>query len=117
MSHCLPFSALKELGPPSQNAPRSTSKLDLGDAPDKAAGQTPGRYKLLEHVGEGGCGAVHFAEQTEPVRHRVASRRVTLQVIKLGMATQQVGARFEAERQALAILSAEKTGVQKLVMV
>ncbi len=58
-----------------------------------------GRYKLLEKVGEGGCGVVYVAEQTAPVR-----RRVALKVIKLGMDTKQVVARFEAERQALAMM-------------
>jgi eukaryotic-like serine/threonine-protein kinase len=76
-----------------------TIKLDLADAPDEAVGQTLGRYKLLEKVGEGGCGVVYVAEQTEPVR-----RRVALKVIKLGMDTKQVVARFEAERQALAMM-------------
>ena len=78
---------------------RPTIKLDLADAADEAVGQTLGRYKLLERVGEGGCGVVYVAEQTEPVR-----RRVALKVIKLGMDTQQVVARFEAERQALAMM-------------
>ncbi len=77
-----------------------TIKLDLADAPDEAVGQTLGRYKLLERVGEGGCGVVYVAEQTEPVR-----RRVALKVIKLGMDTKQVVARFEAERQALAMMN------------
>ncbi|HKQ37510.1 MAG TPA: serine/threonine-protein kinase [Verrucomicrobiae bacterium] len=58
-----------------------------------------GRYKLLEQIGEGGCGLVYMAEQQEPVR-----RRVALKVIKLGMDTKQVVARFEAERQALALM-------------
>jgi serine/threonine protein kinase/WD40 repeat protein len=62
-------------------------------------GDMIGRYKLLENVGEGGCGVVYVAEQTEPVR-----RRVALKVIKLGMDTKQVVARFEAERQALAMM-------------
>jgi hypothetical protein len=66
---------------------------------DEAVGQTLGRYKLLEKVGEGGCGVVYVAEQTEPVR-----RRVALKVIKLGMDTKAVVARFEAERQALAMM-------------
>jgi len=66
---------------------------------DEAVGQTLGRYKLLERVGEGGYGVVYVAEQTEPVR-----RRVALKVIKLGMDTKQVVARFEAERQALALM-------------
>jgi eukaryotic-like serine/threonine-protein kinase len=78
---------------------RPTIKLDLAEAPDEAVGQTLGRYKLLERVGEGGCGVVYVAEQTEPVR-----RRVALKVIKLGMDTKQVVARFEAERQALAMM-------------
>jgi len=51
---------------------RPTIKLDLANAPDEAVGQTLGRYKLLERVGEGGCGMVYVAEQTEPVRRRVA---------------------------------------------
>src|SRR5437763_2191725 len=58
-----------------------------------------GRYKLLQQIGEGGCGTVYMAEQTEPVR-----RRVALKVIKLGMDTKSVIARFEAERQALAMM-------------
>src|SRR5262249_9177496 len=52
---------------------------------DEALGHTLGRYKLLEKVGEGGCGVVYVAEQTEPVR-----RRVALKVIKLGMDTKAV---------------------------
>ena len=78
---------------------RLAIKFDLAHAPDEAVGQTLGRYKLLERVGEGGCGVVYVAEQTEPVR-----RRVALKVIKLGMDTKQVVARFEAERQALAMM-------------
>ncbi len=62
-------------------------------------GDRIGRYKLLEQIGEGGCGVVYMAEQEEPVR-----RRVALKVIKLGMDTKQVIARFEAERQALALM-------------
>jgi eukaryotic-like serine/threonine-protein kinase len=62
-------------------------------------GDRIGRYKLLEKIGEGGCGAVYMAEQEEPVR-----RRVALKIIKLGMDTRSVVARFEAERQALALM-------------
>src|SRR5436190_5387192 len=83
--------------PPVAKNVSATIKLDFADAPDEAVGQTLGRYKLLERVGEGGCGVVYVAEQTEPVR-----RRVALKVIKLGMDTKQVVARFDAERQALA---------------
>jgi serine/threonine protein kinase/tetratricopeptide (TPR) repeat protein len=76
-----------------------TIKLDLSDIKDEAVGQTIGRYKLLQQIGEGGCGVVYMAEQQEPV-----SRRVALKVIKLGMDTKSVIARFEAERQALALM-------------
>jgi serine/threonine protein kinase len=62
-------------------------------------GDKIGRYKLLQQIGEGGCGMVYMAEQEEPVR-----RRVALKVIKLGMDTKSVIARFEAERQALALM-------------
>ena len=58
-----------------------------------------GRYKLLQPIGEGGFGSVFMAEQEHPVR-----RRVALKIIKLGMDTRQVIARFEAERQALAMM-------------
>ena len=58
-----------------------------------------GPYKLLEKIGEGGCGIVWMAQQEAPVR-----RRVALKVIKLGMDTAEVIARFEAERQALAMM-------------
>src|SRR6185295_9419945 len=62
-------------------------------------GDRIGRYKLLQKIGEGGCGVVYMADQEEPVR-----RRVALKVIKLGMDTKSVIARFEAERQALAMM-------------
>src|SRR5436309_4963899 len=62
-------------------------------------GERIGRYRLIERIGRGGGGAVYLAEQEEPVR-----RRVALKVIKLGMDTQSVVARFEAERQALAMM-------------
>jgi hypothetical protein len=58
-----------------------------------------GRYKLLEPIGEGGHGTVFMAEQTSPVQ-----RKVALKIIKAGMDTRQVIARFEAERQALALM-------------
>ncbi len=65
----------------------------------ETAGSRIGRYKLLQQIGEGGCGTVFMAEQEVPVR-----RRVALKVIKLGMDTKSVIARFEAERQALALM-------------
>ncbi|MCW5550698.1 MAG: protein kinase [Verrucomicrobiae bacterium] len=67
----------------------------LGEAPDTMIG----RYKLLEQIGEGGFGVVFMAEQTEPVH-----RKVALKIIKAGMDTKEVIARFEAERQALALM-------------
>jgi WD40 repeat protein/serine/threonine protein kinase len=67
-----------------------------------------GRYKVLQRIGEGGCGVVYLAEQMEPVR-----RRVAVKVIKLGMDTRQVIARFEAERQALALM--DHPGIAKVL--
>ncbi len=76
---------------------------DLRTSVDKIVSERPGdrigRYKLLQQIGEGGCGVVYMAEQFEPVR-----RRVALKIIKLGMDTKSVIARFEAERQALALM-------------
>ena len=66
---------------------------------DEGPGTVIGRYKLLQQIGEGGMGVVYMAEQEEPVR-----RRVALKIIKLGMDTKSVIARFEAERQALAMM-------------
>ncbi len=71
-------------------------------APPETPAQMLGRYKLLEKIGEGGFGEVWMAEQREPVR-----RRVALKIIKLGMDSRQVVARFEAERQALAMMDHE----------
>src|SRR5205085_7666140 len=72
----------------------------IRDAPFiEKPGDRIGRYKLLQQLGEGGCGVVYMAEQQTPVR-----RRVALKVIKLGMVTKSVIARFEAERQALALM-------------
>ncbi|HEV8063167.1 MAG TPA: WD40 repeat domain-containing serine/threonine protein kinase, partial [Gemmataceae bacterium] len=69
-------------------------------APDEAVGQVlAGRYKLLEQIGEGGMGTVWLAQQTEPVR-----RRVAIKFIKAGMDSRTVLSRFEAERQALALM-------------
>ena len=62
-------------------------------------GSIIGVYKLLEQIGEGGFGVVFKAEQQEPMR-----RRVALKILKAGMDTRQVVARFEAERQALALM-------------
>ena len=78
---------------------RPTIKVTESDFVSEKAGTRIGRYKLLEQIGEGGFGVVWMAEQEEPVR-----RRVALKIIKLGMDTKEVVARFEAERQALAMM-------------
>ncbi|UCF21312.1 MAG: protein kinase, partial [Gemmatimonadota bacterium] len=65
-----------------------------GDQPDRI-----GQYRILKTLGEGGFGVVYLAEQTETVK-----RQVALKVIKPGMDTHQVVSRFEAERQALAVM-------------
>lgn len=78
---------------------------DLDDFPETTASATPktgatiGPYKLLEQIGEGGMGSVWVASQSEPIK-----RRVAIKLIKAGMDTGQVLARFEAERQALAMM-------------
>jgi serine/threonine protein kinase/tetratricopeptide (TPR) repeat protein len=81
----------------SSPGPSGTVRTPL--IPTEKPGDKIGRYKLLQQIGEGGCGIVYMAEQLEPVR-----RRVALKVIKLGMDTKSVIARFEAERQALALM-------------
>src|SRR5438105_3022282 len=79
------------------------SALQAGTIDSPAPAERPGRvigpYKLLQQIGEGGMGTVYMAEQTEPVK-----RKVALKVIKPGMDSAQVIARFEAERQALAMM-------------
>jgi hypothetical protein len=85
--------------------PGITASVDLsGSSPAtdvdlEPLGATIGRYKLLERIGQGGMGAVYMADQVHPVR-----RRVALKIIKPGMDSRQVIARFEAERQALAMM-------------
>jgi serine/threonine protein kinase/Flp pilus assembly protein TadD len=83
--------------------------LTLSDSPSDGArekgrgveevGTIIGPYKLLEKIGEGGFGVVYMAEQKQPIK-----RRVALKIIKIGMDTREVVARFEAERQALAVM-------------
>ncbi|HET7536986.1 MAG TPA: serine/threonine-protein kinase [Candidatus Didemnitutus sp.] len=85
----LDFLAGVSIGGTSRNHP-------VGEEP---LGSRIGRYKLVRKLGEGGCGVVYLAEQEEPVR-----RQVALKIIKLGMETKSVIARFEAERQALAMM-------------
>jgi serine/threonine protein kinase len=86
-------------------APGATRTFDPSPEVETAAlagedlGTQIGPYKLLQQIGEGGMGTVCMAEQTHPVR-----RKVALKVIKAGMDSRQVVARFEAERQALAMM-------------
>jgi WD40 repeat protein/serine/threonine protein kinase len=83
-------------------SPAETASLDTPTPPREppaATGDVIGPYKLLEVVGEGGMGTVYLAEQQEPIR-----RLVALKVIKAGMDSKAVLARFEAERQALALM-------------
>src|SRR5436190_13819340 len=80
------------------NLPRSVAHTAVPRS--EAIGSTIGPYKLLELTGEGGMGVVYKAEQRSPVR-----RIVALKLIKLGMDTRQVIARFESERQALAMMN------------
>ena len=72
----------------------------LGDGVDEGpAGTRIGPYRLVRQIGEGGMGVVYHAQQVQPIR-----RDVALKIIKPGMDTKQVIARFEAERQALALM-------------
>ncbi|MBW8040349.1 MAG: protein kinase [Planctomycetes bacterium] len=81
-------------------SPVLNSEVTLDDSPlSEAPGTTIGNYKLLEKIGEGVMAVVYMAEQEKPLR-----RRVALKIIKLGMDTKSVIARFEAERQALAVM-------------
>ncbi|MGI8980021.1 MAG: protein kinase domain-containing protein [Pirellulaceae bacterium] len=77
----------------------SSTSAATTDQPTERLGTSIGPYKLLQQIGEGGMGVVYMAEQTEPVQ-----RKVALKIIKPGMDTRQVIARFEAERQALAMM-------------
>src|SRR5215218_3581009 len=80
-------------------APAPSLVATVDEPVTEGPGTVIGSYKLLEQVGEGGFGVVFLAEQTQPVR-----RKVALKVLKPGMGTRPVVARFEAERQALALM-------------
>lgn len=82
-----------------EGGPKQVDATVDGQQISLITGQQIGPYKLLEKIGEGGFGVVYMAEQLSPVR-----RRVALKVIKAGMDTKEVIARFEAERQALALM-------------
>ena len=93
------LNAVVEPPEPSMGEDQRGGTVRVTPPPEEQPGARIGHYKLLEKIGEGGCGVVYVAEQEEPVR-----RRVALKVIKPGMDTRQVVARFEAERQALAMM-------------
>src|SRR5437016_4854661 len=81
-------------------APAPAPGVTVDEAPvAERPGMVIGPYKLLQQLGEGGMGTVFLAEQTQPVQ-----RKVALKIIKPGMDSRQVIARFEAERQALALM-------------
>ncbi len=81
-------------------APAASGSITTVDEPiQEGPGTVIGPYKLLEQIGEGGFGLVFMAEQQQPIR-----RKVAVKVLKPGMDTRQVIARFEAERQALALM-------------
>ena len=81
------------------SAPGRSETVDYGDPTARLGALLAGKYKLVEEIGEGGMGSVFMAQQTEPVR-----RAVAVKVIKAGMDSKAVLARFEAERQALAMM-------------
>jgi serine/threonine protein kinase len=86
--------------PASPGAPAASAAPAAGErANDATANTVIGRYRLVQRLGEGGCGVVYLAEQQEPVR-----RLLALKIIRLGMDTENVIARFKAERQALALM-------------
>src|SRR5262245_2336595 len=86
-------------GPSGQTDPGAPARPHAAGPGPEVGAVVAGRYRLLQVVGEGGMGTVWLAEQREPVR-----RRVALKVVKPGMDSKAVLARFEAERQALALM-------------
>ena len=81
------------------SAPGQPETEDYADPTARVGATLAGKYKLVEEIGEGGMGRVFMAQQTEPIK-----RAVAVKVIKAGMDSRAVLARFEAERQALAMM-------------
>jgi tetratricopeptide (TPR) repeat protein len=105
-AHDTPQSLLDRLAPAAEPRVGATGAFAAGGAERLSSAESEvvgtviaGRYKLVEEIGEGGMGTVWMAQQTEPVK-----RVVALKVIKAGMDSKQVLARFDAERQALALM-------------
>jgi len=90
---------IQKLAETLEETPHLLDSVSASDQPDESIGKCVGPYKLLQRIGEGGCGVVYMAEQEKPVR-----RRVAFKIIKLGMDTRNVITRFAAERQALALM-------------
>src|SRR6516164_7858856 len=98
-AECTPALRARALTLPGETPPTTTGTNRVQIAHEEKPSTRIGPYKLLQKIGEGGCGVVYMAEQEKAVR-----RRVALKIIKLGMDTKSVIARFEAERQALAMM-------------
>jgi serine/threonine protein kinase len=98
-AECTPALRARALTLPGETPPTTTGTNRVQIAQEEKPSTRIGPYKLLQKLGEGGCGVVYMAEQEKAVR-----RRVALKIIKLGMDTKSVIARFEAERQALAMM-------------
>jgi WD40 repeat protein/serine/threonine protein kinase len=96
-AHDTPQSLLDRLAPAAE--PGHAATADVAGPTSEQPGTLIGPYKLLQQIGEGGMGTVYMAEQSQPVQ-----RKVALKIIKPGMDSRQVIARFEAERQALALM-------------
>ena len=90
---------MREISKSLLETPGLVDGLETPANEDQLLGKFIGPYKLLQRIGEGGCGVVYMAEQEKPVR-----RRAAVKIIKLGMDTKSVITRFEAERQALALM-------------
>ena len=93
------FKVYENAGSFLESPPASPTSSMASSVPTESSGTVIGPYKLLQVIGEGGMGTVYMAEQTQPVR-----RTVALKLIKAGMDSRQVLARFGAERQALALM-------------
>ncbi len=102
------LAASEQAGSFLESPPAALTSAATGESFPERVGSIIGSYKLLEKIGEGGMGVVFMAKQTQPVR-----RKVALKLIKPGMDTRNVIARFEAERQALAVM--DHPGIARVI--